>query len=200
MDSLIKTLREYKSWKNSLMSVLEKNIDDIADIIRDIGGENFLIPIKCVKFQPRAGSNPAYSFPTEQFISQPQNYSPENDNSQAQSFDNTDKESVIKGVAITTNYNTPEKLIWFMHNGKYFLINSEKNNSLNINQNIATPINCFPIYLQGYFVARFEEKIDFIVTIIEWLPTLEKILQDRKNKIDPKQAENLIGNFISAVK
>ena len=180
MEPILKALKDYSSWKNNLKSVLDKNISEVINLSVDAVGINCLIPIEEVAFNS-APSGPPYS--SFQQAAQP-------------AFSN----QIVKGIVINDVPNTPERLIWFYNRGNYYLINHEKNASLNLQPYLGNPAAAFSGFRPPSFIASFDVQIDFLLAFIDWLPSLAEILQNRMSRIDPKRAESEIKAFVAAIK
>lgn len=182
MDPILKTVKEYTAWKNSLKSVLDRNIGEVIDLIVDAGGLDRLIPIETVALNnyptypvhyPQQTTYPIGSVPTTQ---------------------------LQKGVVINIIPNTTEKLVWYFDGSNFFLINQGTNTALNIAPIYAPPQGASMPFVKANFIAKFDIQIEFLLAFLDWLPELTKILQERMHRIDPKAAESRIKAFIETVR
>jgi len=177
MDQLLKTVKDYTNWKNNLKNVLDKNIHEVVNILVDAGAENNFIPIESANSIFAQPNWPQHSF---------QNQAP----------------ALIakKGIVINCVPGTTTKLIWYFNGSHFYLINHGASTALNLQPMFGLPPEGFaPIYSQGVHSARFETQVEFLLAFIEWLPTLEEMLKNRMQSIDPKQAEAKINAFSKAV-
>lgn len=177
MDQILKTVKEYTNWKNSLKNVLDKNLAEVVNILVDAGAENSFIPIESAStnfFQP--------SFPQQY----PQPPAP--------------MLIAKKGIVINCAPGTTTKLIWYFNGSYFYLINQGASTALNLQPTYGLlPEGFAPIIYQGVHSARLEIQVEFLLAFIEWLPTLEETLRGRMQSLDPKQAEARISAFSKAV-
>lgn len=177
MDQILKTVKDYTSWKNNLKNVLDKNIHEVVNILVDAGAENSFIPIESANanfFQP--------------------SWSQQQIHNQAPTL------IAKKGIVINCAPGTSTKLVWYFNGLHFYLINPGASSSLNLQPQYGfLPEGFAPIFPQGVHAARFETQVEFLLAFIEWLPMLEEKLRSRMHSIDPKQAEARINAFSKAV-
>lgn len=175
MDQILKTVKDYTNWKNSLKNVLDKNVHEVVNILVDAGAESTFIPFESASANL---SQPSW---------QQQNYQPS---------------SLLiakKGIVINSAPGTTGKLIWYFNGTHFYLINQGASTALNLQPIFSQPDGYFHIHHQGVHSARFEVQVEFLLSFIEWLPILEGMLRQRMQSIDPKQAEAKIAAFSKAV-
>jgi hypothetical protein len=179
MEPILKTLKDYASWKSNLKSVLDKNIGEVISLATDAVGTDQLIPFETTTFN---SALPSYQNPPYQDSSQP-----------------IYNKQVIKGMIINVVPNSNERLVWFYNRGNYHLINHGSNSSLNL-QPILAPGQSNYAFQKPSFIASFDIQIDFLLAFVEWLPQLAELLANRMERIDPKKAESDIKAFVAATK
>jgi hypothetical protein len=178
MEPILKVLKDYTSWKTSLKSVLEKNIDEVVTLVTDAIGFDQLIVLESLH-----ADAPPMHLPGSIFS---------NTHSQ---FQNT---HIIKGIVVNNNGINNEKLVWFYVRGGYHLINHASNLSLNLRPVLAFGQPAVTPYTSS-FLASFDVKVEFLLAFVEWLPTLAELLKARMERVNPKDAEAEIQAFVAAV-
>lgn len=186
MDATLKVLKEYTVWKSSLKKVLDKNLNEIIDLIIDAGGYNTLIPLKSI-----AQSNlPPLTFPTALNPISPNNFQAPIEPAK----------QIHQGVLVSIAPNSAEKLAWFYDNQRFFLINHNSNIALNTNLPYSVQSGYIAPYSNVYFTSNTENQIEFLLAILNWLPELQKILVGRMKSFEPSDADSKITSFFAAIK
>ncbi len=177
MEQILKTVKDYTTWKSNLQTVLDKNLSEVVNILIDSGALNILLPIESLE----------------------NNFSQQNHQNQYSNYNQPVAKFIQKGILINQAPGSNAKLIWYYSGSYFYLINQDASTALNLQPFFMVPNGYQNIVFLGVHSARLEVKVDFLLAFIEWLPSLEEILKNRMQSIDPKQAEAKINAFSKAV-
>lgn len=185
MDATLKVLKEYATWKNNLKKVLDKNLDEIIDLIVDAGGYNTLIPFKTIE----QSNLLSYTSPPQEPLIYP-------NSSQAHA---TNPIQIQQAFIINFAPQSTKRIIWFFTNQRFFLINPDTNTPLNTYPIYQLPLSYSPLFTNGNFISTTENQIEFVLALLDWLPKLQTLLTDRISSMDPNNAASQIKNFYNAI-
>ncbi|SMF08701.1 MULTISPECIES: hypothetical protein [Pseudomonas] len=185
MEATLKALKEYTVWKNGLKKVLDKNLDEMIDLIVDAGGYNTLIPLSTAAkndypspiFPPLSNQFLSSSYPPIEILKQ-----------------------IRQGVVINALPNSAKKLLWYLDHQRFFLINPDSSTPLNISPTYTSPPGYAHVFTNGQFVSCTDNQIAFLLSLMDWLPELQTILMKRMNSINPEDIASKIKCFSAAIK